>query len=170
MDSQLKHHSLLDKWNFFYHLPSDKNWDKNSYKVVMSNIDSVEKLIAINEEMPNEIVQNCMLFVMKNGILPLWEDPQNRTGGAFSFKVFNIHVPLVWRHLLYLLCGGTLMTDVKLYPLVNGISVSPKRTFCIIKIWMKDCCVQDPDLITNEIKHLRSQGCLFKKHEPEFTY
>jgi hypothetical protein len=163
----IPHHKLVDKWNLYYHLPYDKKWDEQSYKVIMNDIDTAEKLIVMNEVLPEEIVKNCMLFVMKKGIMPLWEDPQNRTGGAFSFKIANKNVNLVWRQLFYTLCGETLTTDPKYNSLVNGISISPKKLFCIIKIWMKDCSVQDPNVIV-DIKDLQKNGCLFKKHEPEF--
>jgi hypothetical protein len=166
--SILPHHNLIDKWNLYYHLPYDKTWDLNSYKTIMTEIDTAEKLIGINEIIPEDVVKSCMLFVMKKGILPLWEDPQNKNGGAFSFKVANPHVNLVWRHLFYVLCGETLVTDKKYNHLVNGISISPKKLFCIIKIWMKDCSVQDSNIII-DIKNLSKNGCLFKKHEPEFN-
>lgn len=158
--------NLIDKWNLYYHLPYDKNWTAESYKNI-HEIQTVEELIAINETLPEDVVRSCMLFVMKTGILPLWEDPQNRTGGAFSFRVPNKNVPLVWRHLFYVLCGGTLAIDKKYNSLINGISISPKKSFCILKIWMKDCSIQDPTIIT-KIKDLQTEGCLFKIHEPEF--
>jgi hypothetical protein len=161
-------HTLIGKWNLYYHLPYDKNWDIASYKIIMDDIDTAEKLITINESIPEELVKSCMLFVMKKGILPLWEDPQNRTGGAFSFKVPNKNVNLVWRHLFYVLCGETLTTDKKYNHLINGISISPKKNFCIIKIWMADTTVQDSNVII-DIKDLAKNGCLFKKHEPEFS-
>lgn len=162
------HHNLIDKWNLYYHLPYDKTWDIKSYKVIINDIDSAEKLISINEIIPEDVVKTCMLFVMKKGILPLWEDPSNRMGGAFSFKVANKNVNLVWRHLFYVLCGETLTVDKKYNNLINGISISPKKLFCIIKIWMKDCSVQDSNIII-DIKDLSKNGCLFKKHEPEFS-
>jgi translation initiation factor 4E len=165
----IPHHKLIDKWNLYYHLPYDKNWDIQSYKIIMDNIDVAEKLIAINEALPETLVKSCMLFVMKQGILPLWEDPQNRNGGAFSFKIDERKVNLVWRHLLYVLCGNTLMVNNTYSHLINGISISPKKSFCIIKIWMKDCTIQDPTELI-EIKDLLKEGCLFKKHEPEFNF
>jgi hypothetical protein len=108
-----------------------------------------------------------MLFVMRVGITPTWEDPRNRTGGAFSFKVANRQVPAVWRDLFLSLCGETVLVDRSLRHLVNGITVSPKKNFCIVKIWMSTCDVQDPGRLT-PIAHLSKQGCLFKKHEPEY--
>jgi hypothetical protein len=61
-----------------------------------------------------------------------------------------------------------LVTDKKYNHLINGISISPKRSFCIVKIWMRDCSIQDPNIII-DIKDLQKNGCLFKKHEPEFN-
>lgn len=133
----------------------------------MSNINTVEKVIALVENIPESIVKHCMLFVMRDGITPMWEDPNNRTGGAFSFKVANRQVPFVWKDLLYSLCGETLIMNDIYTSSINGITISPKKNFCIIKIWMATCNIQDPSIIT-PINLLSKQGCLFKAHEPEF--
>jgi len=160
-------HALIGKWDLYYHLPHDKNWDLSSYKKIFSDIDHAEKVIAINEGIPENVVKNCMLFVMRNGITPMWEDPSNRNGGCFSFKVINKQVHSVWKSLFYVMCGETLCVDNKHNSLINGITISPKKNFCIIKIWLKDCSIQDPSIII-PIQNLTKQGCLFKKHEPEF--
>ena len=158
---------LIDKWDLYYHLPYDKSWDISSYKKIMENIDSVEKLIAINESLPELIVKHCMLFVMKEGITPMWEDPKNRNGGCFSFKVINKQVYGVWKSLFYAICGETLCVDKKYNSVINGITISPKKNFCIIKIWLENCSIQDSKIII-DIPNLVKDGCLFKKHEPEF--
>jgi hypothetical protein len=158
---------LNDKWNLYYHLPQDKNWTLSSYKLIMENIDTVEKLIGLNETIPENIVKYCMLFVMRKGIVPMWEDKKNRDGGCFSFKVINKQVHGVWKSLFYALCGETLTTDPIYNKYINGITVSPKKNFCIIKIWLSSCEFQDPNIII-PIKNLNCQGCLFKKHSPEF--
>jgi len=160
-------HTLLGKWNLYYHLPHDKNWDLSSYKQIMNKIDSVEKLIALNDNIPESIVKHCMLFAMRDGITPMWEDPNNRNGGCFSFKVLNKQVHNVWRSLFYAMCGETLFINREYHDLVNGITISPKKNFCIIKIWLLNCSVQYPEEIIS-IPNLSKQGCLFKKHEPEF--
>jgi hypothetical protein len=160
-------HSLHGKWHLYYHLPHDKNWGLTSYTVIMDSIDTVEKVVLLNESIHENVVKNCMLFVMREGITPMWEDPRNRNGGCFSYKVINKCVPEVWKNLFYLLCGESLCTDVEHNAHVNGITISPKKNFCIIKIWLDTSSLQDPNLIT-QIPQLSKQGCLFKKHEPEF--
>jgi len=160
-------HYLDDKWNLYYHLPHNNNWDLSSYTIIMDSVDTAEKVVTLNESLNDNIVKNCMLFVMRKGITPMWEDPRNRNGGCFSYKITNKFVPDVWRAMFYSLCGETLCTDLKHNKHVNGIAISPKKNFCIIKIWMDTSELQDPDVIAN-IPNLVKQGCLFKKHEPEF--
>jgi hypothetical protein len=167
MSIQTPQNSLIGKWDLYYHLPHDKSWDISSYKKIMSDIDTVEKLIAINEIINEKIIKHCMLFVMRNGITPMWEDPKNRNGGCFSFKVINKQVYSVWKTLFYLVCGETICTKVEYNKIINGITISPKKNFCIVKIWLDTCKIQDPNIIVS-LPNLVKQGCLFKKHEPEF--
>jgi len=164
---QSQQHALNDKWKLYYHLPQDKNWDVSSYSVIMKNIDTAEKVIALNDHIHDNVIKNCMLFVMREGITPMWEDPRNRNGGCFSYKIANKMVPDVWKQLFYLITGETLTNKPSYSKHMNGITVSPKKNFCIIKIWLDISTLQDPDIITH-IPNLQKQGCLFKKHEPEF--
>ena len=108
-----------------------------------------------------------MLFLMRKHINPIWEDPANRDGGCFSFKIANKNVHKAWTSLSYTLVGETLMNSPNILPIINGITVSPKRSFCIIKIWLSNCNMQNPAKLTN-IKNLSIRGCLFKKHKPEY--
>uniref|UniRef100_A0A6C0JI18 Eukaryotic translation initiation factor 4E n=1 Tax=viral metagenome TaxID=1070528 RepID=A0A6C0JI18_9ZZZZ len=160
-------HTLIDKWNLYYHLPHDKNWALSGYTIIMDSIDTVEKVISLNESIHENVVKNCMLFVMRDGITPMWEDPRNRDGGCFSYKVINKAVPEVWKNLFYSLCGESLCVNDIHNKHINGITISPKKNFCIIKIWLDTSTLQDPNVIT-QIPNLLKQGCLFKKHEPEF--
>ena len=167
MDRATPTHPLIGKWDLYYHLPHDKSWDLASYKVIMNCIDTAEKTVAINESLSENVVKFSMLFAMRSGITPQWEDPKNRTGGCFSFKVINKQVFEVWKALFYAMCGETLCINKQHSKLVNGITISPKRNFCIVKIWLENCSLQDPNIVI-DIPNLQKQGCLFKKHAPEF--
>ena len=160
-------HKLFDTWNVWAHLPHDTDWSVNSYKKIYK-VETVEDAISILEVMPDVLVTNCMLFIMRDGIAPMWEDPGNRQGGCFSYKVANKSVVGVWRQLAYVLMGETISEKESFASCVTGITISPKKNFCIIKIWMKNCNNQNPSIVTNKISGLTSQGCLFKKHAPEY--
>jgi len=158
---------LKSRWNLWAHLPQDPDWTVKSYKKICQ-FKTVEETIGITESLPADLIKNCMLFIMKEGITPMWEDPKNRNGGCFSYKVSNKNVFEVWRDLTYVLIGETIGTNSNFVNCVTGITVSPKKNFCIIKIWMTNCDNQNPQIVTNEIRNLMPQGCLFKKHTPEF--
>ena len=165
-ESETSTHLLYDKWVLWAHLPHDTDWTIKSYEKIM-DISNVEHVLSLYSVIPDKLIKNCMLFLMRNGINPTWEDPANKSGGCFSFKVQNKIVPQVWKRLSYVLVGETLSNNHRMSNVINGITISPKRSFCIIKIWMKNCTIQNPKKLT-EIPGLSIQGCLFKKHKPEY--
>lgn len=160
-------HRLADRWTMWAHLPHDTDWSITSYKKIYT-IDTVEGAIAIAETIPEVLVKNCMLFLMREGIKPIWEDPKNRQGGCFSYKISNKNVFEVWKDLTYTLMGNSISTQPSFVANVTGITISPKKNFCIIKIWMSSCANQNPAIVTTDVKGLVSQGCLFKRHVPEY--
>jgi hypothetical protein len=155
-----------DKWNLYYHLPQDPDWTKNGYKIIMSNINYLEEVNSLCKHINENIIKSCMLFVMKDNIFPTWEDPCNKNGGCFSYKVPNKQVFNVWNNLFKYLCSNTLSNNTNASKHINGITISPKKNFCIVKIWLDCIEYQDPQIIKN-IDFLNSNGCIFKKHEPE---
>lgn len=160
-------HTLSDCWCLWGHLPHDTDWSINSYKKIYT-FRHVEEAIAVTETLPDILVKNCMLFLMRDGIKPIWEDPKNRNGGCFSYKVSNKNVYEVWKELTYVIVGDSVSSNKSFVSCVSGITVSPKKNFCIIKVWMTNCLYQNAALITNEIKELSPLGCIFKKHSPEY--
>jgi hypothetical protein len=162
-----EYNKLSDKWTLWAHLPHDTDWSIKSYKQIFT-VSNVEETIAITETLPPILVQNCMLFWMREGIKPTWEDPKNRNGGCFSYKVVNKTVFDCWKELTYSTLGNTISKQMNFVDKVTGFTISPKKNFCIIKIWMADCTNQNPAIVTNEIKGIVSQGCIFKKHAPEY--
>lgn len=159
-------HPLSAQWTLWAHLPHNTSWTLSSY-ISVSTFTTVEDTIAVTESLPSALVENCMLFLMRKGITPMWEDPKNRHGGCFSYKVMNKSVYATWKELTYAIVGGVVSTKAGFFDCVTGITISPKKNFCIVKIWMKDCVHQNPAVV-NGVKGLSPQGCLFKKHAPEF--
>lgn len=156
-------HKLYDNWTLWAHLPHDVNWSVSSYKKI-ATLDSLEASITILETLPEKMINNCMLFLMRNTILPMWEDPKNINGGSFSYKISNKCVSKVWKKLSYSLIGEVLTEDKKLRPNITGITISPKKNFCIIKVWISNRDNQNPSCI-NEIEGgIQPTGCIFKKH------
>jgi hypothetical protein len=161
MDS-INEYKLSTKWTFYIHLQNTSDWSYESYYRVM-DIRTVYDSVNMIQEVPFEIIKKTILFVMRDNIKPMWEDESNREGGGFSFRVFNKNVEKVWKTLFYRLMGDTLTTNKEVASQIMGISLSPKKSFCIIKIWMKTCDFLNHNVFV-DIDDLDKKGCLFKKH------
>ena len=90
-------------------------------------------MLSLYSILPDKLIKNCMLFLMREGIDPMWEHPDNRDGGCFSYKVGNKSVTQVWKNLSYILVGETLTNNHKMGKIINGITISPKTIILYCK-------------------------------------
>ena len=157
---------LFDSWVLWAHLPHDTDWTLGSYKKIMK-ISTIEEMIMLYRMLPEKMIKNCMLFLMREGITPMWEDKKNRKGGCFSYKISNKTIFKVWKLTSYNLVGETLWKGNSITKHINGITISPKKSFCIVKIWMDTCEFQNADKI-NSNNGLSPHGCIFKRHKVEY--
>jgi len=94
-------------------------------------------------QLDETILQNAMLFWMRNDIPPLYENHNNIRGGCYSLRVNRSKSSNYF--LLYTIACmlGQAVSDKD--NSIQGISISPKRVieksqvFNVIKIWNKDC-------------------------------
>jgi hypothetical protein len=129
---------LNDVWCFYFHDPYDNDWTNSSYKL-LGTISTVDEYWQHHKSIGNNINKG-MFFLMRDYVFPCWDDPTNINGGCLSIKVLKEHVHEFWEDMSIKMLGeGLLMENQnKLWNNINGISTSPKKHFCIIKIWLKD--------------------------------
>ena len=155
---------LDDQWTLWAHLPQNTDWSMASY-IKINDFVCLEDAIVTMKQIPNSLIECCMLFLMKKHILPRYEDPCNINGGEFSYKVLSKHIAKCWTELTYCCVGNTISLDEEFVRKTNGITISPKKNFSIIKIWMSDCSKQNPQSVV-QIPNLNNFGSFFKKHPP----
>lgn len=128
---------LNDLWSFYFHDPLNNDWNMNSYIKVL-DIGTVDEFWQVYEKFAAKFHLG-MFFLMREHVFPCWDDPLNATGGCLSIKVLKQDVPTFWKEMCIRLLGETILVDEKAdnFDFVNGISVSPKKHFCIIKIWLR---------------------------------
>tara|TARA_Y100001978_G_scaffold199513_1_gene213962 strand:+ start:134 stop:586 length:453 start_codon:yes stop_codon:yes gene_type:complete len=148
---------MTNNVTLYAHLPYDTDWTINSYKTIHS-FTSEDELINLYNNIPTEIVKNCMLFLMKSNVKPMWEDVNNKNGGSFSFRIDNNKIIDKWFLISYLFITNKLIHNANN---INGITISPKKNFNILKIWVSDCTNKDIQTINSLID---VPGCIFKKH------
>ena len=155
-------YNLTGEWNLWYHSITDNNWQKGSYQKLIS-LTSLFDYQLIKEIFKQNHYQNGMFFCMKKDIFPNWEDPQNRQGGCLSFKVSSKDIIDEWNNLLFSCINQAIMQGDDHE--INGISISPKKEFNIIKIWFRgDVSEKYKQLLDITSPLLTSDKSVFRKH------
>ena len=169
----MENYNLNGKWDLWYHSLSDNKWTKTSYK----NIFKIETLVdykILIEKLELQHLQNGMYFLMRDDIFPNWEDPDNRSGGCWSYKVPGKNIKKIWDKILLKILTENIIThneeledseNVKINSNeINGISISPKKEFNIIKIWNKNSDLSEKLDLSETNKLLEDDGYIYKKH------
>lgn len=127
---------LNENWVLWFHAPKDENWDLESYKKIMT-IETIEDYWKCHLLLTERMAPEGMFFLMKDGIDPIWENTENKNGGCWSFKFNKKNVYNDWIRLSSLIVSENI-TKTNSNEEINGISISPKKSFCIVKIWNKN--------------------------------
>jgi hypothetical protein len=164
MDEQF----LDDCWTLYFHDPDDSEWTKNSYKVIGS-VSTVHDWAEIDVSF-HEMWTKGMFFLMREHIQPLWEDPYNRDGGCFSFKVNKPEASSYLFKLCSQMLGNSLAksSEAQAHTSICGISMSPKRNYCIIRIWIGDKTYNKVSLYNIDLPNYTQ--ILFKNHEENIDF
>jgi hypothetical protein len=136
---------LNDVWAFYFHDPYDSNWTNESYKL-LGTVGTAEEFWQHHEQVKGDVSKG-MFFLMRDYVFPCWDDPANLEGGCLSIKVLKDNVSEFWEDICIKIMGETLLKPEhkEKWNLINGVSTSPKKHFCIIKIWVKDDSICDKD-------------------------
>ena len=169
-------YNTTDKWDLWYHSLTDNKWTKTSYKNIYSISNLIEYKALINL-LDIQHLQNGMYFLMRENIFPNWEDPDNRNGGCLSYKVPCKDIKNIWNKLMENCINENILDlpedDLEnLSPIdidinkneINGISISPKKEFNIIKIWIRNSDQKDELKFNNINDIMKDENFIYKKH------
>jgi hypothetical protein len=131
-------HALNDAWTVYVHDPGSAGWKYTRAARLLSVEDFWAAQAAVRPRLGDGSV-----FLMRGEVYPSWDDPPNVEGGCLSLKVPSAHAPPIWEHVAAHMVGETLVRDPRAWGAVNGASISPKRNFCVVKLWLR--C--DPQLL-----------------------
>lgn len=154
---------LQNKWILWNHGLNDKSWSNDSYK----NIFVYQNLYDLKIYFDNlDLIQlqNSMYFIMRDGIFPTWEDKNNKNGCCASFKVFSNDILITWKLLLQNILCENIHKNIQKYNNINGISISPKKEFNIIKIWFKCKIKNIDDYLNINNEYINSKNVLIKNN------
>lgn len=155
--------SLNTSWTYWFHKYNDDKWDLGSY-TQLYKFKSIEEFSGIHCILKPLHIQNGMFFLMRDDIEPMWESEDNIDGGCFSFKVYKQEIPETWKILSTKLVNESILKNKDNHRLINGMSISPKKTYSIIKLWLKGDSIKDIKEL-NDIPILKDSTPIYKKHK-----
>jgi hypothetical protein len=129
-------------WCLYYHNPADTRWTPDTYQNIVT-VRTWSEFFAVMRDLQNVSIQQGMLFWMREGVPPLYENHANIKGGCYSLRVSRSNAAHYF--MLYTVSAmlGNVVNDSA--NVIQGLSISPKRvieknqSFNVIKIWNKDC-------------------------------
>jgi hypothetical protein len=119
-------------WTLYFHSPEETKWTLNTF-VNLGSIKTWKDFWTIIEALKAESFSDGMFFMMRDPIPPLWEDHRNIRGGCYSFRCQKKDASEIYVNYVIACMLGTLASHPE--NSINGISISPKRGFNIIKVW-----------------------------------
>jgi hypothetical protein len=100
---------------------------------------------------------------MKKGVLPIWDSPENERGGAWSKKVDASDTHTVFVDLMAHCVTNQLLVANK--ETLQGITLSPKGAFHIVKIWNSNSSQHDKKSIVSGSKFRVSDDVTYTPHK-----
>ena len=128
----MDNYNLNNEWVIYFHDFMDTNWNRESYEKLVS-IDNVVDFWTIFNIIKEKLSVG-MFFFMKKNIFPKWDDNENTKMSYVSIKILKTNASFFMEKILMHLMTDTLYTNNP--QLINGLSISPKKNFCICKIWI----------------------------------
>ena len=160
----MNNYQLNTNWCLWYHSINDTNWNKNSYQNLYT-IKNLYDLKSLNDSIEKIHLQNGMFFFMRENIFPTWEDPDNREGCCISFKISGGILKEQWDFIMNNVLIEDILKDKSNSEYLNGISISPKKEFNIVKLWLR----QNDENYTDHLKEYEpyfiKEKALIKNHE-----
>lgn len=172
MTNNSKNLKLNTEYALWYHNPNDTNWTESSYHQILS-FNTTDEFWVLDKLFNNDFIENGMFFVMKENIVPIWENDKNIKGGYISWKIDKKNVYSYWIDLIgHMITDNIFQNDndndnennKNLSSIINGCSISPKKNFNILKIWTSNSVEIDKLQFKDTLK-LKEFTAAFKSHQ-----
>jgi hypothetical protein len=122
-------------WTLYFHSPEEIKWTLNTF-ISLGSMKTWHDFWNIIETLKAESLSDGMFFMMRDPSPPLWESHHHIRGGCYSFRCQKKDASDIY--LNYIIASMIGILTVNPENRINGISISPKRGFNIIKIWNTD--------------------------------
>ena len=159
----IENFNLESKWTLWFHKVNDNNWSLESYSKVL-DIYTYYDLLFILKELDN--ITSGMFFLMKEGIIPIFEDENNINGGYWSLRITKKEAFDFWQKIVYYLVMDNITVDPFYKNKINGVSISPKINNCIFKIWNNNYNEIKTENLRKDLDFINWNDTFYLEHSP----
>ena len=122
-------------WTLYSHPQEETKWGINTF-IKIGTMTTWKDFWSIINALNTDNLPEGMFFLMRDPVLPLWENHQNIKGGWYSFCVPKETASNSF--VVYSISAMLQKTQKNDKNNITGISISPKKRFNVIKIWNSD--------------------------------
>jgi hypothetical protein len=122
-------------WTLYFHSPEETKWTLNTF-ISLGAMKTWREFWAVIDTLKEASLSDGMFFMMRDPSPPLWESHQNIRGGCYSFRCQKKDASDIYlNHII-----ASMLGSLSGHPenRINGVSISPKRGFNIVKVWNTD--------------------------------
>ena len=118
-------------WTLYFHSPEEIKWTLNTF-INLGVMKTWREFWSVIDTLKEASLSDGMFFMMRDPSPPLWESHHHIRGGCYSFRCQKADAPDIYvNHIIAVMLNY--LTDPANQ--INGLSISPKRGFNIIKAW-----------------------------------
>jgi len=143
---------FTNTWVLWYHDPENRDYSLSSY-VMIADFTTPQQFWSVVDSISKEAWECGMFFFMKKGVPPVWDDPINENGGAWSKKIEASQAHTGFIDLMVHCLTDELLTKSK--EVLVGLSISPKGQFHIIKIWNTETAISSKSLLNTNLTYYK---------------
>jgi hypothetical protein len=162
---------LNDAWTYYFHDPNNIDWTTSSY-IRLHDVSTVQDFWNMYNVLKSKL-KNGMFFFMRSDCFPCWDDASNINGGCLSMKVLKENIESFWLQLAIRIAGENVLQSGQehMWSCINGLSVSPKKYFCVVKIWLRNNELADekyfriPEIYNGDIFYKSNLEVIKKNNE-----
>ena len=85
---------------------------------------------------PDSTKSGVELHMFRDGIVPIWEDEANKTGGKITLKLKKDFTTIIWEEIIFAIIGDVFPKTTA--DMINGVAVSIRRDCNIVQIWFSN--------------------------------
>ncbi|NDB83593.1 MAG: hypothetical protein EB127_12850 [Alphaproteobacteria bacterium] len=147
-------------WTLYWHSSEGNDWKSVHSFDNFGPMKTWGNFLNVMDSIGESTLSDGMFFLMRNPIPPLWENHQNVYGGAYSLRIVKHDAGKVFIDYAIAAMNKLVTADSK--NIINGLSISPKKGFNIIKLWNNDSTVyKNPTDLLKLIPDMKAEDILY---------